>query len=169
MRFPKPRWPGSVGLGWLAPGEWSEGRLWLGQHALREVVRHLGDRDLERRVATPMMLRLIFATMAGSYDPAAGDGFRGVISFELTRPASGRPASWWMVSVGEDGSAVSRPGRVDREDAAVVARLPVADLLRIASGLIDPVEPVLAGRAAVSGELGLAVRLGEMLGAPVGR
>lgn len=166
MRFPKPSWPGRVGLGWLDPAELSEARLWLGQHALREVVRHLGDRDLERRVATPIMLRLIFSAIAGSYEPAAGEGFHGLISFELTRPASGRAASWWIVSVDQEGRARTRPGRVDPEEAAIVARLPVADLLRIAGGLIDPVEPVLAGRAAISGDLGLAVALGEMLGAP---
>jgi hypothetical protein len=166
MRFPKPRWPVPVGLGWLAPGEWSEGPVWLGQHALREVVGHLGDRDLERRVGTPMMLRLIFAAMAGAYDPAAGDGFRGLISFELTRPASGRAASWWTVEVSQDGRAVARRRRPDPDEAALRVRLPVPDLLRIAGGLLDPVEPVLAGRAKVSGDLELAVRLGEMLGAP---
>lgn len=127
----------------------------------------MGDVDLERRLATPVVLRLIFATMARSYDPSAGEGFQGLILFELTRPASGRPASWWLVSVGSDGTAEATPGGTANEaDAEIRVRLPVADLLRIAGGLIDPVEPVLAGRARVSGDLQLAVRLGEMLGAP---
>lgn len=152
MRLPKPRWPGDL--------------QWLGRRALREVVRHTGDADLEKRVGTDVMLRLIFATIASSYDPSAGNGFRGLISFELTRPASGRPASWWMVSVDADGSAEARQGRPRSGTAQLQVRLPVGDLLRIASGLIDPVEPVLAGRAEVSGELEVAARLGEMLGAP---
>jgi hypothetical protein len=149
MRFPKPRWPGDL--------------QWLGRRALREIVRHTGDADLEKRVATHITLRLIFATIASSYDPSAGEGFQGLISFELTRPASGRPASWWTVSVGADGHAVAQPRRTEGE---LRVRLPVGDLLRIASGLIDPVEPVLAGRAQVSGDLSVAARLGEMLGAP---
>jgi hypothetical protein len=152
MRLPKLRWPGEL--------------EWLGRRALREIVRHTGDGDLERRVGTEMMLRLIFATIASSYDPSAGDGFQGLISFELTRPVSRRPASWWMVSVSSAGSAESRPGQPASGEAELRVRLPVADLLRIASGLIDPVEPVLDGRAVVNGDLGVAARLGEMLGAP---
>ncbi|HWD86147.1 MAG TPA: SCP2 sterol-binding domain-containing protein [Solirubrobacteraceae bacterium] len=152
MRLPKTRWPGDL--------------QWLARRTLREIVRHTGDADLEKRVGTQVMLRLIFATIASSYDPSAGDGFQGLISFELTRPASGRPASWWMVSVGSDGVAESRPGRPDPGSAQLQVRLPVGDLLRIASGVIDPVEPVLAGRALVSGELAVAARLGEMFGAP---
>lgn len=152
MRLPKPRWPGDL--------------QWLGRRVLKEIVRHTGDADLEKRVGTQVMLRLIFDTMASSYDPRAGEGFHGLISFELTRPVSGRPASWWMVSVAPDGTAASRSGRPDAGAAQLQVRLPVADLLRIAGGVIDPVEPVLAGRAAVSGDLGVAARLGEMLGAP---
>lgn len=152
MRLLKPRWPGDL--------------QWLGRRALREIVRHTGDADLEKRVGTQVMLRIILATIASSYDSSAGDGFQGLISFELTRPASRRPASWWTVSVGPDGTAESRPGRPDPGAPQLHVRLPVGDLLRIASGLIDPVEPVLAGRAQVSGDLGVAARLGEMLGAP---
>jgi hypothetical protein len=148
MRLRKPRWPGDL--------------EWLGRPALREIVRHLGDADLERRLATGAMLRLIFATMASSYDPSAGEGFRGVIAFELTRPVTARPASFWTVSVDADGRAVSRPGCPDSAELRV--RVPVADLLRVATGLTDPVEPVLANRAQISGEIGVAARLGEMFG-----
>lgn len=130
---------------------------------LGEVVRHVGDRDLERRFGVSVVQRAVFAAMTRFYDPAAASGFRGVISFELTRPVSGGKSSWWSVSVDADG-AVARPGRVS--DAALSARLPVADFLRIAGGVIDPVEPVLAGRAAVSGDLAVMVRLAEMFGAP---
>ena len=150
MRLPQPGWPGDL--------------QWLGRRALREIVRHIGDADLERRVGTPILLRLVFATMAASYDPSAGEGFHGLISFELTRPVSRRPPSWWIVAVDPDGRAESRAGRPDSAELRV--RRAVADLLRIAAGLIDPVEPVLAGRAQVDGELSVAARLGEMLGAP---
>ena len=153
MRLPTPRWPSDL--------------QWLGRRTLREIARHAGEADLEKRVATPVMLRLIFAAMASSYDASAGAGFRGVISFELTRPASGRGASWWTVEVGPDDRVQARPGRPGAAELQV--RLPVADLLRIAAGLVDPVEPVLTGRAEISGDLGLAARLGEMLGAPRAR
>ncbi len=138
---------------------------WLAPRALGEVIRHVGDRDLEKRVGLPVVERLVVAGMARGYDPAAADGFEGEIEFELTRPVSGGESSWWTVSVDEK-RASARAGRAGKEGAALSARVPVADFLRIAGGVIDPVEPVLAGRAAVSGDLGVAARLAEMFGAP---
>jgi hypothetical protein len=137
----------------------------LAPRALGEVVRHLGDRDLEKRLGRPLVERGVFAAMTRFYDPEAGDGFRGVISFELTRPATGGESTWWTVTVGSDGAAAAS-GRVQEGDADLRARLPLADFLRIAGGVADPVEPVLAGRAAVSGDLGAAALLAEMFGAP---
>jgi putative sterol carrier protein len=135
---------------------------WLAPRVLGEVVRHVGDRDLEKRFGGAVVERAVFAAMTRFYNPDRDAGFRGVIAFELTRPVSGVASSWWTVSVSED--AVARPGRM--ADAALRARLPMADFLRIAGGVIDPVEPVLAGRAVVSGDLGVAARLAEMFGAP---
>jgi hypothetical protein len=138
---------------------------WLAPRALGEVVRHLGDRDLEKRLGRPLVERGIFGAMTSFYEPEAGNGFRGVISFELTRPVTGGESTWWAVSVGPEGAAAS-PERVQEGDADLRARLPLADFLRIAGGVTDPVEPVLAGRAAVSGDLGAAALLAEMFGAP---
>lgn len=125
----------------------------------------MGDRDLEKRFGRGAVERGIFGAMTRLYDPEAGGGFRGVIVFELTRPLTGGEPSWWTVSVGSEG-AVASPGRAGIADADLWARLPVADFLRIAGGVIDPVEPVLAGRATVSGDLGAAAMLAEMFGAP---
>lgn len=154
MRFRSPRWQRVVQLGagsWLAP------------RVLGEVVRHVGDRDLEKRFGGAVVERAVFAAMTRFYNPDRDAEFRGVIAFELTRPVSGGASSWWTVSVSDKGT-VARPGRV--ADAALRARVPMADFLRIAGGVIDPVEPVLAGRAVVSGDLGVAARLAEMFGAP---
>jgi putative sterol carrier protein len=38
----------------------------------------------------------------------------------------------------------------------------VGDFIRVATGAIDPAEPVLKGRAFVEGDLGVAARLPEM-------
>lgn len=138
---------------------------WLPPRVLGELARHMGDRDLERRLGTPLVQRLIFAAMSRGYQPEAAEGFRGSIAFELTRPVSGLESTWWTVEVQEDG-AQARPGRPEDGGAALTARLPVADFLRVAGGVIDPVEPVLGGRAQISGDLGLAARLAEMFGAP---
>ena len=162
MRLRAPRWQQVVQLG---AAYWLAGRVGYG---LGELIGHLGDRDLEKRVGQPVVERAIFAAMTRRYDPEAGEGFRGTISFELTRPQSGGVSSWWTVSVDEDG-AQAHSGRPPDRTAALSARLPMADFLRIAGGVIDPVEPVLAGRAAVSGDLGVAVRLAEMFGAPRAR
>lgn len=154
MRIRTPRWRA---VGQVRPAQW------LAPRALGELVRHLGDRDLEKRFGGSVVERLLFGAMTRFYDPEAAEGFRGEISFELTRPASRGASSFWTVSVGEDG-ARARQGPAP--DAALHARVPVADFLRIAGGVLDPVEPVLSGRASLTGELGLAARLAEMFGAP---
>jgi putative sterol carrier protein len=154
MRIRTPRWRA---VGQLRPAQW------LAPRALGELVRHLGDRDLEKRFGGAVVERMLFGAMTRFFDPDAADGFRGEIGFELTRPVSGGASSWWTVTV-SDAGAEARPGRA--EDAALLARVPMADFLRVAGGVLDPVEPVLAGRATLSGELGLAARLAEMFGAP---
>jgi hypothetical protein len=154
MRIRTPRWRA---VGQARPAQW------LAPRALGELVRHLGDRDLEKRFGGSVVERMLFGTMTRFFDPDAADGFRGDIAFELTRPASGGASSFWTVSVRDDG-AHARPGPAP--DAALRARVPVADFLRIAGGVLDPVEPVLSGRATLSGELALAARLAEMFGAP---
>lgn len=141
----------------------------LGLRVLSEVVRHISDRDLERRFGAAPVQRLLFEGLARSYSPEAADGFRGRVGFELTRPATGGEESRWTVEVTAD-RAVARPGGDgrdgDRPPPDLTVRVPVADFVRIACGVVDPVEPVLAGRAAVSGDLGTAARLAEMFGAP---
>ena len=142
---------------------------WLAPRALGEVIRHVGDRDLEKRLGVPLVQRAVFAAMARGYDEQAADGFRGTIAFELTRPVSGGDSSFWTVTVDAQG-AQAQSGRPEEDRVPELqARVPVADFLRIAGGVIDPVEPVLAGRASVSGDLGVAVRLAEMFRAPRAR
>jgi hypothetical protein len=132
---------------------------------LGEVVRHIGDGDLERRLGVPLMQRAIFAAMTRGYDPAAAQGFRGTIAFELTRPVTGGGSAAWIIEV-LDGHAVARPGAPAADGVALTLRMPMADFLRVAGGVIDPAEPLLSGRATLVGDLGLAARLAEMFGAP---
>lgn len=138
---------------------------WLGPRLLGEVVRHVGDGDLERRLGVPLMQRAIFAAMARSYDPAASEGFRGTVAFELTRPVTGGRSAAWTIEV-LDEHAVARPGAPAGSGVALTVRMPMADFLRVAGGVIDPVEPLLSGRATLVGDLALAARLAEMFGAP---
>ena len=122
------------------------------------------DGALERRFGAPLVERLSFTAMARSYDRQVAPEFTGAIVYELTRPATGAAASCWTIVV-SDGRAAARAGEPDDGVAAVSVRLPVADFLRIAAGRIDPAEPLLSGRAQISGDLALASRLPEMFGA----
>jgi SCP-2 sterol transfer family protein len=117
------------------------------------------DAWLERAFALPLVERVVFGALASRFDTRAADGFEGRIVYELERPATGGACSRWTVQI-ISGRAVLRPH--DTGEATILLRMPVADFVRIAAGAIDPAEPVLKGRAHVSGDLGVAARIPEM-------
>jgi putative sterol carrier protein len=120
------------------------------------------DAWLERFFDLPLVERGLFTALASRFDAGAADGFEGRITYELERPATGAPSSRWTVQI-ISGRAVLRPD--DTAESAVRLRMSVGDFIRVATGAIDPAEPLLKGRAQAEGDLGILARLPEMFGA----
>jgi hypothetical protein len=127
------------------------------------LVRPADDTRLETWFGRRRIQRAMFAAMVASFDPRSAEGFQGRLVYELLRPETRRPAVRWTVEV-RDGRAFAHPGSA--EDPALTLRVRLADFIRIAAGTLDPVVPMLQNRATFEGDLGLAVRLPEMFGAP---
>ena len=118
--------------------------------------------------------RLVFAWMARRYDPSVLPGFDGTVVYELVSDSG---SSFWTIdvfgsrAVASPGSpaALSSPAATGvgvGPPVAATVRIGVEDFARVGVGLIDPAEPLLAGRASFTGDLGLAARLPEMFRAP---
>jgi hypothetical protein len=129
---------------------------------LARMVDGASEAQIERRFGSALVQRGMFAGMARSFDPSVAGGFEGRIVYELTRPASGGQPLCWTIDVSA-GRATARRGSVP--DAKLTVRLQLADFMRVATGALDPVVPILQGRASLSGDFGLASRLSEMFGA----
>ena len=117
------------------------------------------DAWLERFFALPLVERGLFTALASRFDAGAAEGFEGRVTYELERPATGAPSSRWTVQI-ISGRAVLRLD--DTAESAVRLRMSVSDFIRVATGAIDPAEPLLKGRATVTGDLGVAAKLPEM-------
>jgi hypothetical protein len=129
-------------------------------------VRGADDDALERRFARPRVQYVLFSAMAAAFDPDAAAGFRGKVSYELTRPHAGAPPARWTVEISDRRARARRGGD---EDAELQLRFTLADFVRVAAGTLDPSVPLLQNRASFKGDLGLAVRLPEMFGASSAR
>jgi putative sterol carrier protein len=129
---------------------------------LVQLTRVAQDAWLERFVALPLVERGLFTGLASRFDARAADGFEGRVTYELERPATGGPSSRWTVQI-ISGRAVLRID--DTAESAVRLRMSVGDFIRVATGAIDPAEPILKGRAHAEGDLGVLSRLPEMFGA----
>ena len=130
---------------------------------LARLVHLAGDARLERLFSRPELERTLFGALARRFDPHAAPGFHGHVVYELERPATAGPTTMWTLAVANERALVIA-GAVP--DAALRLRMPVADFLRVAVGVVDPAEPVLLNRAKVKGDIGLAARLPEMFRAP---
>lgn len=135
-------------------------------HAASLAVRHAPDGVLERTAGSPPALRLLFGTLARRFDPVEAGTFTGEVGWELRR-AGGRVEPWALVVDGPAARASARPGVATAP--AVVVRVGVADLLRLAAGELDAGRALLDGRLDLEGDFGTAMRLGPMfgLGSPV--
>jgi alkanesulfonate monooxygenase SsuD/methylene tetrahydromethanopterin reductase-like flavin-dependent oxidoreductase (luciferase family) len=131
-----------------------------GQDLLARMVGDRSDAELERRLG-PRGQRVLFAAMAGAFDPAKAFGFQGAIEFRLTG-SDPAPTPWTIMIRGDRAFA----RRISVADPAVVLTLSGADLLRLIAGTADPVGLLTAGRIHLAGDPALVSRLGEMFGGP---
>jgi alkanesulfonate monooxygenase SsuD/methylene tetrahydromethanopterin reductase-like flavin-dependent oxidoreductase (luciferase family) len=132
-----------------------------GEEAFRAFVRRAGDARLERTAGSDRGLRVVFAAMAGAYEPAQAHGFTGELQYDLRR-ADGRLVQWTVAL--DPRRATVRPGPA--ADPALTLKLTVVDFLRMAAGELDAGKALLTGRLDLAGDFSLAQRLGEMFGQP---
>jgi len=128
---------------------------------LAAFVGEASDAQLERRFGSRAAQLALFEGMARAFDPSAARAFEGRIVYELTRPATGAPTRFWTIEV-SDRRAVARRGA--SEGAKLTLSFQLADFMRVAAGRLDPLVPVLQGRASVRGDFALATRLPQMFG-----
>lgn len=137
-----------------------------GRDVLSSLVRGQSDHVLEKRFGSPLVQRLIFGALARSFNPRMALGFQGDIVYELARPATGSAdghVSAWTLHVEKD-RATARAGA--SASPALRIRLSVSDFARLLTGNVPGMEPLLAGRIHVEGDLALASRATEMFGGP---
>lgn len=134
--------------------------------AARVAVRRAPAGLLERTAGSTRGLGLLFGALARRFDPAAAGGFAGDVQWDLRR-GDGTVRRWTLVVDGPGARAAARPGAATAP--AVVVRVGVADLLRVAAGELDAGRALLDGRLDLEGDFGVAARLGPMfgLGSPV--
>jgi hypothetical protein len=135
--------------------------------ALGRLVARVPDRLLESVFGRQPMLWLLFTGMARSYQPHILPGFRGVITFRMEQLLTGRRDCDWTVDV-FDTSAVACPGAPPGEVPAIHVTTRVADLIRVATGLLDPGEATLTRGLNVD-DFRLGAMIPEMFGAPAPR
>ena len=134
-----------------------------GQEALARFVRGASDEQLERRFGNQVAQRAIFTGMARQFEPKLAFGFEGDIAYELAHHGDSKPPARWTVRVRDDGASVLS-GVAGAP--AVTFRLSVPDFARLIAEEVDPQELLFAGRFEISVDLGLAMRVPEMFGAP---
>lgn len=144
----------------MSSGGLRDSALWR----LGTAVASRSDREIERLLGSAAGQRALFWALAASYEPAVIPGFAGAISFRVLRPATGQDPAVWTVDV-HGLRAVASPGAPTgatgvRPTATI--QCPLADLVRIALGLCDPAEPMLAGRLTLHGDIEVSSRLVEM-------
>lgn len=132
-----------------------------GEATFARFVAHADDRRLERTIGSDAGLRVLFGAMARQYVPGSAGGFAGALRYELRR-ADGAVRAW---TIEIDGSRARARASADGGPAPrLTLRLPVADLVRLAAGELEPARAVFTGRLELEGDLDLAPRLGELFG-----
>jgi len=158
--------PGVASVSSLTRRERLRARVTAGGRAtVARLTRGHTDETLTRLFGSRPAQRALFTAMAAAFQPSVAAGFEGAIVYELT-PAEGGAgpdtSDWWTVEV-RDGTAAAHHRR--DENPTVTVRLTVADLVRLVSGELDPVEAIVEWRVIIDGDVLVATRLAEMFGA----
>jgi hypothetical protein len=127
---------------------------------LARLVHRTSERELRHRLiggVREIALREIFRRMPEYLRPARAAGFDAVVAWQIT--GAGGPAGevdkfWIRIS---DGRCTLLGDQPDGSDISI--RTDPATLLRVVTGVEDPVMAVLKERLSVRGDLALAARL----------
>lgn len=126
---------------------------------LGRLVTRADDRTLERLFTNRPALWLLFRTVAGRFNPSRSGGFAGELQCDLRR-SGGALESWTIAVDGRRAAAQRRPA----SEPALVVTLDAVDLVRMATGELDPGSALLTGRLDVRGDFRLVMRMGPMFG-----
>lgn len=129
---------------------------------LARLVDRTSERELRHRLiggVRELALREIFRRMPEYLRPARAAGFDAVVTWQVTGaggagPDGGVDEFWIRVSDGRCTLLDAAP-----EGADISVRTDPATLLRVVTGIEDPVNAVLKQRLSVRGDLALAARL----------
>jgi hypothetical protein len=151
---------GRGSAGWLE----SDGLAGLDASELARLVDRTSERELRHRLiggVREIALREIFRRMPEYLRPARAAGFDAVVAWQITGAGGGGGADvdefWIRVS---DGQCRQLDRRPDSSDISI--RTDPATLLRVVTGVEDPVLAVLKQRLSVRGDLALAARLSKI-------
>ncbi|MGW1345371.1 SCP2 sterol-binding domain-containing protein [Kribbella sp. NPDC002412] len=144
--------------GWLE----SDGLTSLDAGELARLVDRTSERELRHRLiggVREVALREIFRRMPEYLRPARAAGFDAVVAWQITGAGGNGVAGdvdefWIRVSDGRCRLLDDQP-----ESADISIRTDPATLLRVVTGIEDPVLAVLKQRLSVRGDLALAARL----------
>jgi len=137
-----------------------------GRQALATMVKGLDDAALERRFVDPRRQRALVKALARGFQPAAADGFKGVIAYELEPYAIEPPpdSPWrWAIEV-DAGAGRARLLEPAPLDAALTVHIGLAEWVRVLAGLEDALSAMVTGRSSVEGDVLLAIRQEAMFG-----
>jgi putative sterol carrier protein len=134
-----------------------------GERAFQAFVKRSDDARLTRTVGSRAGLRVMFTGMSRQFVPERAGGFTGEIQYNL-RAADGSTRSW-TVTV-DHTRARARPGAAPSGAPKLTITLATADFVRIAGRDLNPVHAVMTGRMELAGDIGVALKLGEMFGQP---
>lgn len=137
-----------------------------GRQALAAMAKGLDDEALERRFAEPRRQRALVKALARGFQPAAADGFKGVIAYELEPYAIEPPpdSPWrWAIEVDSDAgrARLLEPAPLD---TALTVHIGLAEWVRVLAGLEDALSAMVTGRSSVEGDVLLAIRQEAMFG-----
>jgi tetratricopeptide (TPR) repeat protein len=134
-----------------------------GRAGMARLITDYSDDELERRFGSAVAQRALFTAVTRSFQPRMAYGFEGEILFELmhTGERRDRPPDWWTLRIEGDRATARR--RTAHEPATVL-HLGVPDLMRLISGLANPVSLLLSRRVRAEGDILMGPRLPEMFG-----
>jgi putative sterol carrier protein len=98
-------------------------------------------------------------TQIANVDPSQIEGVNGVFLFDLSGESGGK----WMLAVSEGAADLQEVAEGESVDPDVTLSMAAEDLVAISDGSLNPVAAFMQGKVRVSGDMGLAMRMQNLL------
>lgn len=126
----------------------------------RTMLQRMSDRQIEQTIGTGLGMKLLFRSFESMYSPKKAGDFRGEIEFTFALRKN-RETVWTLNFM--DDRAESRAGA--SRDPALRISSPLAEFLRIGTGLEDAGPALTEGRLKLEGDFTALAVIIEMLAA----